>query len=86
MLFLKKQVDWQKINSCSWAVSAVIILANSLSILQLAIPSLLSTSPLLHDSFLFFEATPFASFISSSIFLRSACFALVIRHRERWNW
>ena len=43
--------------NCSNAVSIVIILANSLSILQLVILSLLSTSPLLH--FLFFSSSFF---------------------------
>lgn len=50
-------------HSLKAAVSAVVVSASFLSVLQLEIVSLVSTSPQLHDSLLSFEAALFASFV-----------------------
>lgn len=53
-----------------------VVLTNLLSVLHLAIRSVLSTSPLLHNFSLFSEAPLFAHFCFSSIFLYLACLAV----------
>ena len=66
------------------AVSVVVILANFLSVLQIAVPSLLSTLPHLQVSFLFVEAL--------CLFLFFICFSLlsllcsISCHHERRDW
>lgn len=51
------------------AESVLIIIADFWSVLQSAVPSLLSTSPHLHDSDLLFKATLLAYFFTTRVFL-----------------
>lgn len=65
--------DYQQTVDLKAAVNIVVILADFLSVLQLAVPSLLSTSPYLLYAILFFKAALLASFFSSSVYHCSAC-------------